>query len=288
MIASKPHSLMRKSDLLHSRTKETSSLINFHSNGDSQSQMNSELDPFSFQQSSSVSSENPDSFSQDLSDFPLLAGLFTLNSKDSVLLATETKEKNENFGFSGFHKQNCKNAKQNRFEKNAKILDQNFRNSSIKKANVKTRSEKNLIQIKRLLAILKNWGEVCKTVPKENQVAYKEKIIDYVKRKISPTYKNEKKMFLNYHEPLENEKKWFSDSRDGLSALFGFGKEELQDEISTMQENNKNLFSELENYSNNLNSEEKNFLNFGTDPEYDAMDLAISPTHEFQNQFSLN
>lgn len=284
---------MRKSDLLHNRTKETSSLINFHSNSDSQYQMNSELDPFSFQQSLSVSSENPDSLSQDLSDFPLLAGLFSMNAKDSVI-APETHKINlgsSNLSLSGFNKQNCKNVKQNRFEKNHKNLDQNFRNSSIKKANVKTRSEKNLIQIKRLLAILKNWGEVCKTVPKENQAAYKEKIIDYVRRKISPTSKNEKKMFLNYHEPQfhnENEKKWFSDSRDGLSALFGFGKDERQDEISTMQENNKNLFSELENYSNNLNSEEKNFLNFENDPEYDAMDLGISPTHEFQSQFSLN
>ena len=111
---------MRKSDLCHNRTKETSSLINFHSNGDSQSQMNSELDPFYFQQSLSVSSENPDSFSQDLSDFPLLEGLFSLNAKDSII-SPETHNKgigSLNLGLSGFHKQNCKNVKQNRFEKN--------------------------------------------------------------------------------------------------------------------------------------------------------------------------
>jgi hypothetical protein len=284
---------MQNNDPLKTWPQIASSLINHYSKSNSNSQSYSETEQFSFQQSLSLSSENHDSFSQDLNDFPLLPKLLNYSSKDS----SETY-KNLEFSTKNFSLEKSKRNQQNKSEKNRKKATNSelekqvhlLKTLPIKKSAQKSRAEKRLLQIKRLLAILKNWHQVCKTLPPEQQFSYKEKILDYVRRRMFPNLRAEKKQVLSNGEKNfseSNEKA--QDSMKGLKNFFAFDE---RDEIMTKsQENNKNLFSENENNNNNFNFEEKNFFDFENNLDFINMEVDLRPsqyTDGFTNQFSLN
>lgn len=135
-------------------------------------------------------------------------------------------------------------------------------NENHKKNQRKLKNEKNLFQIKRVLAILKNWDEVCKSIPEPLQCAFKEKIKNYAQRKIFPNVFLETSPQNNFIEPMFDEFQIFQIKNDTERETNSFRNDWYEEKMNFNDEKNKNLFWENEN---NFNFDDNNFLDFEDD-----------------------
>lgn len=132
-------------------------------------------------------------------------------------------------------------------------------NENHKKNQKKLKNEKNLFQIKRVLAILKNWDEVCKTIPEPLQCAFKEKIKNYAQRKIFPNVFLENSPQNHFMEPIFDEFQIYPLTNGVERGTNSFNNKWDDENMNFNDEKNKNLFWENEN---NFNFEDNNFLEF--------------------------
>ena len=220
---------------------------NFHTN-----QISSEITQVS-------STEKDDiSFEEQLFQLPNLEKLSKYDSNDDFN-KYDYDHSFEYLSNSYEQKSTKKSSKWSESRKNQKkasnCVQENLLKSTIKKSHSnKNKNEKNLFQIKRLLAILKNWKEVCKTIPENIQESFKEKIRKFVQKKIfyNNVAENEKiqaseTVLQNFDNECENS--GYFCSKENSKEIEWNNDEGIvgskQQENINFEQNNKNYFGKM-------------------------------------------
>lgn len=143
-------------------------------------------------------------------------------------------------------------------------------------------NNKNVFRMKRILAILKNWNEVCKTIPQALQFSFKQRLLGYAHKKINPfliysgygsydnfdnfEQNNEDEVVEIFHQPQQDK----SSKSNQIEENFSDHSLENEEKGSYFPENNQNLFWENEVFNmdqENLFDCRENGFNFQTTTE---------------------
>lgn len=253
---------MLNSEILKILSANNSSLLNKGSKIDFKLNNKCEKEHFSSKRNESFSSENHQNLSFDLEALPNLTNSgFSSPQTNPTSLDISLNPSSQKLG----EDLQTLPKSQKKSLKNLDSTSNSLFKAPIKKKNhcrTKCKTEKNIYQIKRLLAILKNWTEVCKTIPENQQASFREKILNYVQKNVFPNVSKEK--FEENSFSKEN------DSFYGLKTNYDFyekNKSLFEADFNAKNEFNQSEFNNLfiwEN-NNNLNLEEfgknQNFWN---------------------------
>jgi len=274
--------IMHNSEILKNWPNKTNSLIKSGNNRNLTPQTFSEINRFSTSKNQIFSSQthsNEMSHDQCLFDIPDFKTLTKYQPRNDF--SSPQQSQTREFLSNSFE-QKSKKSSQNSKDQNKSLIFEcdSLLKAPIKKShhnNNKSKTEKNLFQIKRLLAILKNWKEVCKSIPEGLQTSFKEKIRTFMHKKIFPLkYHEKKKLSEQEIEILSESNGNFKTDQEVFYPKNEMMAFDLNEEENIAFDPNQNLIWQNEN---NYNFDEKNFLDFDNSKEFFNNELNL-PVHQ--------